>query len=310
MELDLEPISLLALTQEVIGQFEAQLDERSVKLVPELPASVPNMQADKTKFKQVLINLIGNAIKFTEEGTVTVRLSLDLDTQSPARLDIIDTGIGIPEDRIDTVFDPFKQCDSSISRRYGGTGLGLAISRSMCQLMGFRLVASSQSGEGSTFSILLMPEMSTVEQKSIDIAQQTELLSQYTGRTRELSVPRIAPLVLIIDDEADSRLMLSHHLEELNCQVLETDSGLNGIQLAQKFQPDLILIDLMMPDVGGWETLRQLKSNADVRDIPAVVVSIIATEQRSSLSDAVAFLDKPVTLEELVDVLAHSGLQA
>ena len=311
MDLELEPISLLSLTRDVVDQFEAQLQERQLQLVMDLPESTLPIQSDKTKFKQVLFNLIGNAVKFTEHGSVTIKLSLDPKTQHPTRLDIIDTGIGIPEDRLDTIFDPFRQCDNSTSRKYGGTGLGLAISRSMCQLMGFSLTASSQVGQGTTFSIdFTQKAISSSQNPSDTSSHAVEPLNPSTGWTRELSIPHRGLRVLIIDDEVDSRLMLSHHLEELNCQIIEADSGRKGIHLAQKFQPDLILIDLMMPDMGGWETLRQLKSNPDVQDIPAAIVSIIATEQRQNLTSAIAFLDKPVALDELVDVLGCAEIRS
>ena len=129
-----------------------------VALRAELPDDLQSLETDADKLKQVLINLIGNAIKFTEEGSITVHVEADPDTLRAARIDVIDTGIGIPEDRMERIFEAFQQADNTTARKYGGTGLGLAITRSLVELLGYRIELESQVGEGSTFSILLNGE--------------------------------------------------------------------------------------------------------------------------------------------------------
>src|SRR5262249_25934199 len=121
------------------------------------------LQTDPQRLKQVIINLIGNALKFTERGSVTVRVVTAADTGEPLRIDVTDTGIGIPHDRLGAIFEAFQQADASTSRKYGGTGLGLTISQALCQLMGYRIEVSSQVGVGSTFSVLLNPGESVVQ---------------------------------------------------------------------------------------------------------------------------------------------------
>ena len=156
MEVRLCPTSVDTLVHETLAQHEALVRDKPVQLVAELPASVAAFETDPDKLKQILINLIGNALKFTERGTITVRVLTDPANQHPVRLEVSDTGIGIPQEKLGLIFDAFQQAEAGTSRKYGGTGLGLTISRALCQLMGYRIEVSSEVGRGSTFSIVLI----------------------------------------------------------------------------------------------------------------------------------------------------------
>lgn len=149
-----ERISLTALVDETIDQLEGRLLEKQVTLEKEFPGEEIFLETDKGKLKQILINLIGNAIKFTEKGTIRVCIVIDPASRQPQRIDVIDTGIGIPGDRQEAIFEPFRQADSGTTRRFGGTGLGLTISNRFAELLGYRLALKSKEGKGSTFSIL------------------------------------------------------------------------------------------------------------------------------------------------------------
>lgn len=155
VELEITDVDLAKLVSEVIAQLEGQLQGRDVRLLSDLPANMAAIRADWTRLKQIIINLVANALKFTEHGSVTV--AVDSETRQPIRIDVVDTGIGIPEDKLDQVFQAFQQQDAAIERKYGGTGLGLTISRSLCELMGYRISVTSKVGVGSTFSVLLAP---------------------------------------------------------------------------------------------------------------------------------------------------------
>ena len=155
MEVVAAPTHLDVLVQKIITQFEGQVRDRDVELIAEIPQSMAPIQTDSAKLKQVLINLVGNAVKFTEKGSVTVRVAADPNTHQPIRIDVIDTGIGIPNDKLEEIFDVFRQADSTTTRDYGGTGLGLSISRSLCKLMGYNMQVTSEVGKGSTFSIVM-----------------------------------------------------------------------------------------------------------------------------------------------------------
>jgi signal transduction histidine kinase len=157
MDVVLEEVHLDGLIREVHHSFELQASRKGIELLVEVPPAPDPVQADGHRLRQVLINLVGNAVKFTSEGHVALRLLADDEGRRPRRIEVEDTGIGIPEHRLAEVFDPFQQVDASTSRKFGGTGLGLAISRSLCELMHFRLSATSDDGEGSTFIVDLQP---------------------------------------------------------------------------------------------------------------------------------------------------------
>jgi signal transduction histidine kinase len=157
MELELEPVDLPELVRETLAQLEGQVGQKPVHLRSEVAMEPAPVVSDPGKLKQVLINLVGNALRFTEEGEVVVRLEVQAPGRPPDRILVQDTGPGIPEDRLRTIFEEFQQADADTARRYGGTGLGLTISRSLCRLMGYTISVESTVGEGSTFIINLSP---------------------------------------------------------------------------------------------------------------------------------------------------------
>ena len=155
MQVEWTPVSLGALVEDVIASFEGQVRDRPIVLGAEIPPDMTPIMTDPARLLQVLTNLIGNAIKFTERGSVTVRVLADAVSRRPERIDVIDTGIGIPGDRQHAIFDAFEQADSSTARQFGGTGLGLAVSKSLCDLLGYMLEVRSDVGVGSMFSVIL-----------------------------------------------------------------------------------------------------------------------------------------------------------
>ena len=157
MQLDRAPVALDALVEDTLASFEGQLRDRPIALDAQIPEHLTPIMTDPAKLLQVLTNLIGNAIKFTERGSVVVRVMADPASRRPERIDVIDTGIGIPRERQQAIFDAFEQADSSTARQFGGTGLGLAVSKSLCDLLGYELEVQSEPGVGSVFSIVMIP---------------------------------------------------------------------------------------------------------------------------------------------------------
>ena len=305
VDLELAPVALDQLVNEVIATQEVQLRGRPVKLVADLPPKVAPLQTDATRLKQVLINLVGNALKFTEAGSVTVRLLVHPKTLRPRRLEVVDTGIGIPLDRQAAVFEAFQQADSGTARKYGGTGLGLTISRALCELLGCRLGLQSELGRGTTFTVTFPVADGVVIEplKKKPGGDTTFLPRLYPAKTvapKRLSGPR---LVLVIDDEADSRDLLANLLEECGCQAVTADAGQRALVDARKLKPDLILLDLMMPSMNGWQVLQSLKADAELKHIPVVIASIVARENQGSIIGAVDLLQKPIAREDLQRVL-------
>ena len=305
VELELAPVALDQLVAEVLATQEAQVRDRPVKLVADLPPKVAPLQTDATRLKQVLLNLVGNALKFTETGSVTVRLIVHPQTLRPRRIEVVDTGIGIPLDRQAAVFEAFQQADSGTARKYGGTGLGLTISRALCELLGCRLGLQSELGRGTTFSLTFPVEDGLAGEKPRkkpggDTTFLPRLYPAKRAAPKRMAGPR---LVLVIDDEADSRDLLANLVEECGCLAITADAGQRALVEARKRKPDLILLDLMMPSMNGWQVLQALKADAELKDIPVVIASIVARENQGSIIGAVDLLQKPIAREDLQRVL-------
>ena len=302
IELEVAPVSVAQLVRETVLELEGQMQDRSIQLVADVPEDVRDIETDATKLKQVLINLVGNALKFTREGTVTVRVVRDDRTAMPLRIEVIDTGIGIPAERLGAIFEAFQQADSSTSRQYGGTGLGLTITRSLALVMGFDVRVASEPGIGSTFTVVLAPWESVgnpAAQPKVIAAPLSGVLAESTSATR-------AVRVLVIDDDPDALALQSQHLRDLGCDVSTATSADAGIATARRLRPDLITLDVMMPRKSGMEALHQFKTESRLRDIPVVLVSTAAEEYRGRVLGAAECLDKPVTSEMLAAVLTRN----
>ncbi|TVP57087.1 MAG: response regulator [Gemmatimonadales bacterium] len=305
MELQIESVDLRRLVRETVSQLESQVSGTKVDLRWEVEGDPAPFRTDLGKLKQVLINLVANALKFTEEGSVTLRVCTEADGRTPARIEVQDTGIGIPQDRLDAIFHAFQQADSGTARRFGGTGLGLTISRSLCTLMGYELEVESEVGEGSSFSIRLVPGDEGGESR-LEALDAPPTARWSGGRPVEPAQVLEGRKVLVVDDEADSRDLLTHYLQDLGCRVITAADGVEGLEVARRESPDLITVDLMMPRMSGWELLRAIREDAVLRGTPVVVISIVAEEGGGQVLGAVDLLDKPVDRDELARILSRN----
>jgi NO-binding membrane sensor protein with MHYT domain/CheY-like chemotaxis protein/nitrogen-specific signal transduction histidine kinase len=315
MELDITQLSLAALIDDVIGQLGGASNDRHVPVLSDVAANLAPISTDAAKMRQILINLIGNAAKFTEAGSITVRVITDDDCLTPRRIDVIDTGVGIPADRLEAVFRPFEQADSSTSRKYGGTGLGLPITLTMCELLGVELIVKSVVGEGSTFSITLpveaaaVPSFAAEDPVSEASERETSLLETLDRQcSRDALVAvlqrhsRSMPTrVLIVEDERDAQELLLHHLRnEANVETRIADSGITALQLLGDFVPDLILLDVRMPKMDGLVFLKHMRSDPRYARIPVVVVTgeeLTVAERAQLMAQSLGIVDKGANLE-------------
>jgi signal transduction histidine kinase/CheY-like chemotaxis protein len=310
VELELAPVSLDAMVREVVSQLESQVRGRDVRLLVELPSAVTPIETDAAKLKQVLINLVGNALKFTEKGRVTVRVIADPATGRPTRIDVADTGVGIPKERLGQIFEAFQQADPSTARKFGGTGLGLTISQALCQLMGYRIEVASEVNKGSTFRVVLTrptehpPAVASTDTSAMRPTYKPS--STWHGRPLEEWSGLRTRVVLVIDDEPDARLLLTHFIEECGYRVITAGSGEEGLRMAREVRPDLITLDLLMPRMDGWQVLSAIKTDPLIAHIPVVVISVIAREKKGTVFGAVEVLQKPITREELLPVLKRT----
>ena len=301
VELETSTVDLGRLVSDVVTQFEGELRDRPVKLLAELPESMAPPVTDEGKLRQVLINLIGNALKFTEKGSVTVRVSVDGPSRYPTRIAVSDTGVGIRPERQSAIFEAFQQADASTNRKYGGTGLGLTISKALCDLMGCRIEVHSEVGKGSTFSVVFPPPAAPAP--AAPAPAEASAVATASLPTAHVEKPLQGRLVLVIDDDRDSRVLLAHQIEECGCRVTTADSGPLGLRLAKELRPDLITLDLLMPEMDGWQVLETIKADPDLHAIPVVAVSMVGNEKRGTVFGAMEVLQKPVAGEDLVRVL-------
>ncbi len=291
-----------ALIAHAVAQFENQIAGRDVELVTEVPEGLRALRTDARKLIQILFNLIGNALKFTEKGRVEVKVSPRPGTAEPGSIEVIDTGIGIPEDKLDLIFETFEQVESSASRTYAGSGLGLAICRSLCNLLDYEIGVASELGRGTTFTVRFgRPAVAAgapvgpPRRRWSDQGDAPMLVEGFGDK-----------VVLVIDDDPDARGLLTHFLHDLGCQVLAANSGEQGLRLAREHRPDLITLDLLMPGLDGWEVLRRLRRDRVLRDLPVIIVSVAGSENRGGVLGEIDILDKPIDIPELSRVLRRN----
>jgi signal transduction histidine kinase/DNA-binding response OmpR family regulator/CHASE3 domain sensor protein len=282
VEVSLAPADIGALVRETVAQVGGTGRSAAVELRVEVPEITEPIQVDAARLKQVLINLVANALKFTEQGHVTVRVENEPGSDRPRLLEVEDTGIGIPADRQTAIFEAFQQADNTTERKYGGTGLGLTISRSLVEMMGATLTVRSEPEKGSTFTIAFGAKAA---------ATAPVVVSPPDGT---------GPAILVIDDDPDARLLLQRYLEDAGYQVVAAGSGRDGVALARQFRPAIITLDLMMPEMSGWDVLRALKADPAVAEIPVVVVSVVAAEQEGRVLGVLDLIPKPVDRDRLV----------
>jgi signal transduction histidine kinase/CheY-like chemotaxis protein len=292
MELYLETFSIPALVRDVAAVAQPLAEQNGNRLEVLVGAEAGSMHADLTKVRQALFNLLSNACKFTDAGTVT----LEVERQGTGTGELVafavrDTGIGLTADQIERLFQEFSQADASTSRRYGGTGLGLALSRRLCRLMGGDIDVTSTPGEGSTFTITLP---ATVR------ASRTETLDGPEPGVREG-----ASTVLVIDDEPTVRDLMSRFLTREGFNVVTASGGEDGLRLARELRPQAITLDVLMPDMDGWAVLSSLKGDPALADIPVVMLTITDERNVGYALGATDYLVKPIDRDRLLSVLAR-----
>jgi CheY-like chemotaxis protein len=296
MDLYLERFDLRKMLDEAVATVTPLIANKNNQLVTDFAENLGTVRADLTKLRQALFNLLSNAAKFTENGKVTLAAHREQDTSGDwIFLAVSDTGIGISPDKIDHVFEEFSQADDSTTRDYGGTGLGLPISRRFCQMMGGEITARSEPGQGSTFSIKLPAAVDALEAARASV-QVEEVEAK--------AIPSGIHPVLVIDDDPDSRDLLTRTLEAEGYAVVTASDGEDGLALARKHIPSLITLDVMMPGMDGWAVLRQLKSEPKLENVPVLMVTIVGEKDLGYTLGAVEHMTKPIDRPRLRQLLA------
>lgn len=298
MEAVLQPVNLLALLREALETIQPLCEQKGLNLQRNFATSLPEeILTDRLLLRRVLLNLLGNATKFTERGEVLCRV---LTQHAWLKIEVQDTGIGMPRQRLQEIFEPFRQLESGEARKHGGSGLGLAISQKLMHVLGGRIEVSSTLGKGSIFTmhLPLQPPANLVVRKS----QQPALgpLVQASPKKNKKRKPHI----LVIDDDDNARLAMRFILEDEGYEVTFAEGGEEALPLAQREQPDLILMDIMMPKLDGYQVARALKSQKQLKHTPLIALTARAMKgdrEKAFAAGCDDYLTKPF---ETVDIIA------
>ena len=296
MELFLERFDIEEMVEGVASTVAPLMERNSNEFVVNAGEDLGEMHADVTRIRQILLNLLSNASKFTENGRITLSVRSG---GGDVFFEVRDTGIGMTEEQLGRIFEAFAQAEASTTSKFGGTGLGLAISREFCRMMGGDIEVSSLPGEGSTFTVRLPLEVqagAARDDEETDAGPRDPVADD--GSTD-------APLVLVIDDDPAVRDLISRTLRKEGLRVVEAATGEEGLDVARRERPAAITLDVLMPGMDGWAVLSDLKADPDLSGIPVVMVTIMDNRSLGFSLGASEFLSKPIDRRQLVSILRH-----
>lgn len=291
--------------QGVISTVKPLFSESQIELDAHIGEDIPSLFSDSDKVRQILLNLLGNAVKFTKKsGRVSLQCSLvttrDMeeelcDNKKPSHnvlITITDTGIGINDKEMENIFDEFRQVDGSTHRKYGGTGLGLTITKRLVELLNGNISVESKPGQGSTF-LFTLPVM---KQPAIEENINNQYIEPQT-------VDRTKRSILVVEDDDTSFYAIRKFLEKENCQVFRAKSGLEAIQKAHTIVPFAMTLDIMIPDKDGWEVMQTLKEDPKTASIPIIVASVLDNKNLGFTLGASEYMVKPIEKDKLINWL-------
>ena len=307
IELDCALVNVTALCQSSLIFIKQQAQKKSIQLEIKLPRNLPDQLLDERRIRQVLINLLNNAVKFTlEGGRITLEVTKQesqksLHTNDWIRFAITDTGIGIAPENIEKLFQPFIQIDSALNRQYSGTGLGLALVKQIVELHGGKVGLTSELGVGSCFTIDLLY---TSESSEMLMGKQLVIPSKFESPLTHQ--PTKIPLILIVEDNEINIITISGYLQAKGYRLIVAKNGQEAIALAKAHLPDLILMDIQMPVMDGLEAIQQIRLDPDLVNIPIIAMMALAMtgdRDRCIQAGADEYITKPVKLKQLTNTI-------
>ena len=285
MEMAFEEVDIKDLIESVIPTANGLVKEKTIKLVHTVEPGIPRIRADAMRIRQIMINLLSNAAKFTEQGTISITADVETETdgQPVVMIKVIDSGPGISLEDQKKLFKQFSQVDASPTRKTGGTGLGLSISRRLVELHGGRIDVTSEVGKGSTFFFTLpLPKV---------------------AKEKDKEKPTSEKVILAIDDDTQVISLYERYLQTQGYRVVALNDPLQAVERARELKPYAITLDIMMPSRDGWSVLTELKNNEETRDIPVIVCSILEEEEKGFSLGAADYLTKPILEDDLLKAL-------
>ncbi|MDB5056439.1 MAG: sensor hybrid histidine kinase [Bacilli bacterium] len=316
-ELSFERIELQQIVEYVQRNFEPIAQQKGLEfnIIVE-KGSPPAFYSDQQRLLQILQNLLSNAFKFTEQGSISFSIVCNgkendlLQKPNMQWIEFIirDSGIGIEQAKWDIIFDAFVQADGTTSRKYGGTGLGLSISKEFASLLGGEVLLQSVYGKGSTFTLVIPVEVETInptreENAKVAVTQENQIINQKSTHIRSLE----NKLILIVDDDIRNVFALTNVIESYGLTVLYAENGRDAIEmLAKHAKIDAVLMDIMMPEMDGYETMRQIRKNPKYQDLPIIAVTAKAMKDdkdKCIQAGASDYITKPVDIDQLFSLL-------
>ncbi len=308
MELEICECNPYQLMGEVVNVLRMKADHQDLFLEQQIEGSIPvTIHSDPTRLRQILMNLAGNAIKFTESGGVRiVAETIELNGRSQVRFSVVDTGIGMTEEQCGKIFEEFVQADSSVTRRFGGTGLGLAISKRLTEAFGGEIAVTSVPGEGSTFAFTVdtgdLVGVEFVDNDQAALTLQANQCEQQTGLTIRFKPAR----VLVTDDTAANRQLVGLVLRNAGLIVSEAENGLQAVEKATAEEFDLLLMDMQMPIMDGFTATRMLREQGVTQPVLALTANVMQSDrERCEAAGCTGFLTKPIDIDKLLATLAE-----
>jgi signal transduction histidine kinase/DNA-binding response OmpR family regulator len=314
MNVFLETTEIATICEYTVATIRPLAERNDNKLILECPGDIGEMYSDVTKIRQVLFNLLSNACKFTQHGEV--KLSAHRERKPDGDwidFSVSDTGIGMSEEQMQNLFEAFSQADATISRDYGGTGLGLAICKRFTELMGGRLTAESKIGKGSSFHLQLPAETKNQATSNLPVVSGVLTLEKYAedavsvrqGNNQDNDRRKRLSRVLVIDDDETVHDMLFRLLSKEGFLVETADDGESGMSKALELKPDVIVLDVLMPGMDGWDVLTRLKNNPQTESIPVVMLTMVDDRSKGYTLGVTDYIYKPVDREKLVTALTR-----
>jgi len=302
MDLILADFDVPKLVEEVASMIKPLVDKNTNQLLTVCPVEVGVMHADATRVRQVLFNLLSNASKFTDKGKILLKVARDTEEGKDwIRFVVQDSGIGMTPEQTAKLFQAFTQADASTGRKYGGTGLGLAICRRFCRMMGGDVTVESTLGKGTTFTVRVPARVVPDEGAAVvpDVVPSTTEIKAQAASTA------LGPTVVTIDDDPDTRDLLSRILSREGFRVLAASRGEDGIRIAQATRPQLITLDIKLKGMDGYGVLEKLKADPRTKDIPVIMISVVSEREKAFASGATDYLTKPIDSRRLTTMLAQ-----
>ena len=296
MEVYLETFDVAQMIREVASTVQPLLEKNTNTLKVECPSTIGTIHADGTKIRQGLFNLLSNACKFTDRGTITLSVARDtVEEKGWISFRVSDTGIGLTPEQIGRLFQAFTQADAGTTKKYGGTGLGLVITRRFCQMMGGDATVESEYGKGSTFVLRIPCDVVTSKPEEPAVAAKLAEMAA--------ELPAGATRILVIDDDPTVHDLMRRFLRKEGFRVETALGGKEGLRMAREFRPDAITLDVMMPDMDGWSVLSALKADSELAGIPVIMLSMIDDKNMGFALGASDYMTKPIHREQMASVL-------